>query len=389
VKTFARAFIGEYRRIFGDIGAFLVLVAAIVFYAFFYPTPYTTEVLKEVPVVAVNLDQSDMSRRLVRMVDAHELIRISAEAGSLAEAEAMVRSGAAGAILVVPAQFEKKIRRGEQASVALYSDAAYILVYRQALTGAMEAVGTLSAGIEIRRLQAQGLPFDAAAASREPVGLVTRPLFNAAEGYATYVVPAVLVLILQQTLLIGIGLVGGTSREQRRKGAAVASERPATRPAALPTVLGRALAYFLLYLVHLVFYFGIVFHVFGFPQRAAAIDLLRFATPFLLSAIFLALGTRTLFRTREMSMQVLLFTSLPAVFLAGFTWPVESMPRWLATFARVLPSTSAIPGFLRLSEMGATLQQVRTEWLFLWALCGVYFVFAWAAEWWELGSTGK
>ena len=103
-------------------------------------------------------------------------------------------------------------------------------------------------------------------------------------------------------------------------------------------------------------------------------------TPFLLAVVFLGLTARSLFRTREMAIQVLLFTSLPALFLSGFAWPSESLPRWLAVFAKALPSTSAIPGVLRLTQMGAALPDVRAEWMMLWALCAVFFAAAWAAE---------
>jgi ABC-2 type transport system permease protein len=187
----------------------------------------------------------------------------------------------------------------------------------------------------------------------------------------------VLVLILQQTLLVGIGLVGGTVREEKRSGAA---DGRAPRGTGLAALLGKALAYYSLYLVHSLVYFGIVYRLFGFPQRADALTLFRFVTPFLLSVIFLGLAMRTLFRSREMALQVLLFSSLPALFLSGFAWPVEALPRWLATFSKALPSTSGIPGVLRLTQMGASLPDVREEWLVLWALCWVYFVVAWIAE---------
>ncbi len=383
MRTFARSFLGEYERIFRDWGALLILVVALALYAFFYPIPYMSEILKEVPVAVVDLDHSETSRRLVRMLDAHELIRVSVAAETRAEAERLVRAGEVGGVVVVPEDFERRIRRNEQAAVTAYADASYFLVYRQVLTGAMEATGTLSAGIEIRRLQAQGLPPEAAMKARDPLPLVMRPLFNPTEGYGSYVVPGVLVLILQQTLLVGIGLVAGTGRERVAGGGSGGRSAAGVSrvSAALATLLGRAFAYFLLYLLHLLFYFGVVFHVFGFGQRAGAITLLAFGTPFLLAVIFLALAVRGAFRTREMSTQVLLFTSLPALFVAGFSWPVEAIPPWIAALAKALPSTPAIAGFLRLSQMGATLAQVRAEWLLLWGLCGVYFLAAWIAEW--------
>lgn len=392
MKSILRELAAEYRRIFLDPGAVLVLVGALALYASFYPIPYRTQVLKHVPVVVVDEDQSDLSRRLVRMIDAHELTRVEGQAASLADAETAVREGRAGGVVVIPADFERRIVRGGQATVAAYTDASYFLVYRQALTGILEATGTLSAGVEVRRLVAQGMPAERAMKARDPLPLVMRPLFNPTEGYDAYVVPAVLVLILQQTLLVGIGTVRGTQRERGRaseKRAAGESDgtraprSAGARPPAIATLVGKTAAYYSIYLVHALFYFGIVYRLFGFPQRADALLLFRFVTPFLLSVTFLGLAVRSLFRSRETAMQALLFTSLPALFVSGFAWPVEAMPRWLAAFARALPSTSAIPGTLRLTQMGAQLADVRVEWLTLWALCGVYFAAAWAAEWWE------
>ena len=392
MKGIVRELAAEYKRIFLDPGAVLILVAALVLYAFFYPIPYRAQVLKDVPVVVVDLDQSDLSRRLLRMLDAHDLARVAAEAGSLEEAETSVREGRAGGVLVVPADFERRIRRGEQATVAAYADASYFLIYRQVLTGVLEATGTLSAGIEVRRLMAQGMPADRAMKARDPLPLITRPLFNAAEGYDAYVVPAVLVLILQQTLLVGIGTVRGTARQQKVAAqapvrVAQASVLAQPRCSSLSRLLGKAAAYYSLYLAHALFYFGIVYKLFGFPQRATALVLFEFVTPFLLAVAFLGLAARSAFRTREMAIQVLLFTSLPALFLSGFAWPVGSLPRWLGAFARAVPSTEAIPGVLRLTQMGAGLPDVRPEWLTLWALCGIYFAMAWVAEWRDIRGT--
>ncbi len=61
---------------------------------------------------------------------------------------------------------------------------------------------------------ARGIMQEQAVSTRDPLPLISFPLFNATGGYATYVVPAVLVLMLQQTLLIGVGLLSGTQREK-------------------------------------------------------------------------------------------------------------------------------------------------------------------------------
>lgn len=378
MRAIARALREEAVRVVRDPGALLVLAGAVFLYSFFYPIPYLPQVLREVPVAVVDEDETPLSRQLARLADAHSLLRVAERPASLREAEALVAAGRASGILVIPRGFERDVMAGRRTRVGVFADASYFLVYRQVATGFLEATGTLSAGIDVRRLEARGKTEGAARALRDPVPLVVRPLFNPTEGYASYVVPAVLVLILQQTLLIGIGLLGGTAAEQRAGAEGIAAPPAPVRP--LPRVLGRALFYLALYSVWAALMFAVVYRVFGFPERGRALDVAAFALPFLLACIFLALAAGSLFRRRETAMQVLLFTSLPSVFLAGFAWPVEALPGWLRGLSLLLPSTTGIAGFLRLTEMAAPLRHVAFEWRVLWALAAAYLVLAWLAE---------
>lgn len=358
----------EWRRLLSDPGALLLLVVAAGMYGLFYPQPYLPEVLVDVATVVVDHDATSLSRRLARMADASQLIQVTARTTNRLEAEDMVLRGEAGAILEIPKDFERDILRGESATVSCFTDAAYFLVYRQATSGLVAAARTLSAGIEIQRLEASGMTPEQAGGARAPVISDDRPLYNPAEGYASYIVPGVLVLILQQTLLIGIGLLAGTARED--------DETP-TSEGSLAITIGRVLAYFAIYFLHAVFYFVVVFRLFNLPYRGNLGTTFAFTTPFLLSAICLAIIISNLFRHRETALQVLLFTSLPAIFLSGFAWPTEMVPRWLNGLALLLPSTAGIAGFLRVNQMGATLAQVTTEWRILWVLAGAYFLLAW------------
>jgi ABC-2 type transport system permease protein len=348
VRDLLRATKEEARRVARDPGALLVLAGAIILYSFFYPIPYLPQVLREVPIAVVDEDETPLSRQLARMADAHSLLSVTERPASRGDAGALVGAGRVSGILVVPRGFARDVLAGRRTRVGAFADASYFLVYRQVATGLLETTGALSAGIDIRRLEARGRKEEAARALRDPVPFVARPLFNPTEGYASYVVPAVFVLILQQTLLIGIGLLGGTAAEQAPAGGAPGPAR--ARPFA--RVLGRALFYLALYAVWSVLMFTVVYRVFDFPGRSRAVDLAGFALPFLLACIFLALAAASLFRRRETAMQVLLFTSLPSAFLAGF---------------------------LRLTEMGAALRHVRLEWLVLWALAALYFALAWLA----------
>jgi ABC-2 type transport system permease protein len=370
VSALAAAWREELHRLAHDEGALLVLVGAVLLYGLVYPLPYSRGVVTEVPIVVVDEDRSELSRRLARMADESPRLRVAGRATTIAQAEAQVAAGRAQGALVIPRGFERSLLTARGADVAALANAAYFLVYSQAMTGMVEAALTLGAGVEVRRLEALGVSEETALRLRDPVGFEERLLFNPTGGYAAYIVPAVLVLILQQTLLIGIGMLAGTARA---RGEQVA------RHGALAALVARVAVLVPLYLVHMLFYLAVVYGVYGFARPGGIGTILLFLLPFLLAVVFLGTAVSAFFRRRETSMQVLLFTSLPMIFVSGVSWPVEMIPSPLRVLGALLPSTAGIAGFLRVSQMGASLAQVRREWLLLWALAAAYALLAWLA----------
>ncbi len=371
MKQIFQVWINEYRIIFSDFGIMLIFFGAILIYPFFYPLPYTNEVLKDVPVAIVDMNHSQLSHKLTRMIDANELINVATKVSTFDQAKASLIRGDIGGIVYIPLDFEKRVLKGEQASISVYSDASYFLIYKQVLSGVYQSAGTFSAGIEIKRMMARGIMQEQAVSARDPLPLISFPLFNATGGYATYVVPAVLALMLQQTLLIGVGLLSGTQRE---KGFTKNINPKSVSIVSL--ILGKAFSYFSIYIVHVIYLFGILFRFYHFPQRGNPVDLLLFIIPYLFASIFLAQAISGFFKNREISMIILLFSSMPALFLSGFSWPKASIPDWLNHLAMLLPSTAAIDGFLRINQMGASLKDVGFNWGVLLGLTVVYFMVA-------------
>jgi len=371
MKQLFQVWINEYRIIFSDFGILLIFFGAILIYPFFYPLPYTNEVLKDVPVAVVDMNHSQLSHKLTRMIDANELINVATKVSTFDQAKASLIRGDIGGIVYIPLDFEKRVLKGEQAFISVYSDASYFLIYKQVLSGIYKSAGTFSAGIEIKRMMARGIMHEQAVSTRDPLQLISFPLFNATGGYATYVVPAVLVLMLQQTLLIGVGLLSGTQRE---KGFNKKIDHQSVSIVSL--VLGKAFCYFSIYMVHVIYLFGILFRFYHFPQRGNPMDLVLFIIPYLFASIFLAQAISGFFKNREISMIILLFSSMPALFLSGFSWPKTSIPDWLNHLAMLLPSTAAIDGFLRINQMGASLKDVGFNWGVLLGLTVVYFMVA-------------
>jgi hypothetical protein len=245
--------------------------------------------------------------------------------------------------------------------------------------------------------------------------------------------PAVLVLILQQTLILGVGMEAGTRRERmerthgfpatddftldaatllkasdeahrdevkrQREAAESAVDRgevsevksrwfhpnhPRRRDApwrALSSLLGRSTAYLAIYIPVAAFVLGVVPHLFHFPQLVELSDLALFILPYLLAAVMFAITLSALAHQRESIILIIVFTSVPMLFLSGVSWPASAIPWYWKTLGALIPSTPAINGFVRLSSMGASLPEVVREWHQLWWLAGGYTLTAWWVTW--------
>ncbi len=363
----------ELNAIFRDPGVLIVMVGAVVFYSFIYPLPYSSEVLKQVPLTIVDHDNSSLSRQLARMTDASELIRVVSREPDMEQARRKIESRKSSGILVIPDGFEKEVLQGRKTHVSAYVDATYFLVYRQAMTGIVMTARTLSAGIEVSRFKARGWSHEKAMIDRSPLNLASRSLFNPHMGYATYIVPAVLLLLLQQTMLIGIGMLSGTRRERLQEKKAVIP----LQGGPLVRILGQTIACMALYLIHIYFFYAVVYQIWDFPLRVRVLDMFVFLLPFLLSVVLMGQFLATFFKTRESSIIMIVWSSMVAVLISGFSWPVETMPHWIRAISMLLPSTWGISGGLRMAQMGASFEHVMDEWFCMWGLSFFYLFLTW------------
>lgn len=374
LRRFADLVRHELRTIFRDEGALLVLVAAPIIYATLYSVAYGAEVLREVPIAVIDESRTATSRRLVAAFDAGPNCRVAYMPTDMAEAEALFFDRRIYGIACIPSDYESQLLAGRQAVVPLYLDGGYFLMYRQVFQELAATLLTTGAMVELQRLLAEGAELPAAAATVTPVACRSTSLFNPSLGYAAFVMPAVLLLILQQTLLVGIGMVGGTWREHRRYGELLP---PAgRRPSMLRIVAGRGTAYLLLYALTTLYLFDVHYRLFRLPMNGAAGPVVLFLVLFLVSAVAFGLALSTLFRTREEPLLWLLWCSIPLLMLSGISYPRESMPAWLYGLARLVPSSHAIDGFVRLRSMGASLGEVGEQVGWLAALTLFYGLLA-------------
>lgn len=364
LRAAARAFLLTWQSIFRDKAALLLFFISGIVYSFFYPLPYSAEAVRRVPVAIVDQDHSALSRQLIRYAGAHPSILV-VDVGLRPEAaQALIWQGEAAGAMIIPADFSRKVLAGLQPEIEVSGNGAYPLLNKVVLNGLAEIAGTVSAGIELKRLGATTPSGVQAEAARQPLSVEALPLFNVREGYASYIVPGVVVLIMQQTFLLGIGLLFGSwSNEQ---------SFPYAPDAA--SYCGALTAFALVVALNAMYFFGFVFWWQDYPRggNLAGTAMLTLLFAYSVAALGMLIGM--FFRTRERSMHLLVATSLPIMFLSGLTWPASAIPAPLQALGWLVPSTSAIQGFVATNQMGASLHEVRMELAGLLGLTAVFIV---------------
>lgn len=366
--------VDELKTIFSDRGAVLILFFAVFSYPLVYSIAYKNNVVRDIPVTIVDLDKTGVSRQLTRMLGATKELSVNSGVGSLQEAKQLFWDGESKGIILIPEGFEKNLSRGFQTSVSVYCDASYFLIYKETLSATIQATGTLSAGVEIKRLLAAGSSEEQAMQQRDPMPAKYYNLYNPAGSYGSSIMPGMILIILQQTLLIGIGMIGGAGKERRNSQEIKPGVR--VRQGMFSVVFGKGLAYFLIYIPNMAFTLVYLSKWFGFPDKGSFVDVCILLVPFLFSVIFLGLTISMLFRRREHSIMALVFFSPIVLFLSGLSWPKTAIPHLLGLIAQIFPSTTMVPAYLRVRTMGVPISAVKHELLFLLCQMIVYFLIA-------------
>ena len=267
----------EMKQVVKDEGVLIFFIVVPLVYPLLYSWIYNNETVHDVPVCVVDESHSSLSRQFIRMCDASADVRVAYYAQDLDEAKSLVSRQLVKGVFFIPSDFETKVLRMEQSVVSVYCDMSLMLTYKAIFQTAR--LVSLEMGKEIQtKLSRQYTDREEAIAAR-PLDYADVPIFNPQGGYGSFVLPAVLMLILQQTLVLGIGLAAGTARDENayRNLIPVGDSRYVKT---LPIVLGKAMCYLMIYAVMGAWLVIIVPRLFHFPQLATGHTLLVLMIPY-------------------------------------------------------------------------------------------------------------
>ena len=357
---------------FRDEGVLIFCIIVPLAYPLLYSWIYNNEVVHEVPVVVVDQSHSQLSRQFVRMCDASPDVKIISYAEDLDDAQSLVSRQVVKGIYLIPSDFATKINRMEQTVISVYCDMSLMLTYKAIYMTSVQV--TQAMGAEIQKKVSGNYTDREDAITTRPLDFEDVPVFNPGAGYGNFIIPGVLMLILQQTLVLGIGLAAGTARERNRYSDLVPINR--CYSGIYRIICGKALCYLMVYAVMSVWLTMVVPRLFSFIALVQWQDLLALMVPYLLACTFFGMTVSCLVHYRENVMLLIVFISLPLLFLSGVSWPQSSIPGVWQGVSWLFPSTFGVRAFVRMNTMGGVLSDVVPEIRCLWIQAAAYFGFA-------------
>ena len=372
ISSVGRSFAREWSLVLKDIGVLLFFLALPLLYPIAYTLIYNPEVVEQLPVAVVDNSRSAKSREFIRQASAAPAIQIYGYADDLAQARRWVHSGDVYGVLFIPRDYAKNLGSGRQADVEFYADMSLLLRYRALLSALTELQIKITGDVTMSRVEQAG----AAGTISMPINSSSNFLGDTEQGFASFIMPGIVILILQQSMLLGITFIGGTSRERRLRNGGVDPLRPDSMPVSAD-IWGRALCYTVFYLPMTLYVVKVIPEMFSLPHYGSAVDYLPFLLPMLIATAFLGQALTWFIKERETPFLIIVFTSVVFLFLSGLTWPRYAMSQVWYWAGNLVPATWGIEGFIRINSNGATLAESSRPFIAMWILSDIYFIAAW------------
>lgn len=374
----------ELYEIMHDHGVLTFILLLPLAYPLVYGFIYHTEVMMDVPTAVVDDSKSRIARDFAHRLDATQGVKVVQLCTAMDEAEELMRQMKVFAIVHIPESFERDIHGERQTRIGLYINMASSLYYKSVALAANMTVLDMNKDISINYLGAGTKQQNKV--MRQPVRYYYTPLYNTQSGFAAFIMPPVLMLILQQTLLLGIGMSMGRARETYRRNMHTLHQ---LYQHPVEIIIGKGIPYFALYLIMAVYMFTFVTRFFGLPSLGDYLTYLVVIVPYLLACIFMGTVLSCLVYRREDCIMIFVSLSVPMLFVSGVIWPASHEPAFWRYVSYCLPSTFGMHAYVRIQGMGSSFADVYPEFRALWIQTAVYFFIAYLLYRWRLSLIKK
>jgi ABC-2 type transport system permease protein len=274
-----------------------------------------------ISTVVLNQCRTEESRRLLRAFENSKDFRIVREVFTDEEMRRMIISGKAKVGIKIPEDYSRQIEGKRSAQILVLVDGSESSVAGEALnvSNALALQESLKALVADRGMLIDSRP---------------RILFNPDTRSANFFIPGLMVVMCQ---MMAIMLSANAIVREKEKG--TLEQLFMTPVRANELVLGKLMPYLALTFVEFCTILFLMWSVFQVPIHGHVVTLLTLTFPFTLSFLGLGLFISTQVDTREAAGQMAMGTMMPSIFLSGYVFPLDSMPRFFWYVAQVFPTT--------------------------------------------------
>ena len=390
MKSIINIISDEFKLIGTNIPILIVLILGNIGYGFLYNLLYNTNVYRDAPIAIVDMSQSDISRHFIDYIDATQQVNVISKTQDFNLAKQMLLERKIVGFLYIPSELKSEIMRGNQVECTIYGSTLSFLDYLDI----SEAVNFASLEINselipdmIKSLNMADVLF---LANDKAVNIVSEPLYNSSEGYGTYLIPPVMVIIIFQTMMITMAIRMGdeaevTTKQQvemrqcimrNKKTLTYLFNDKKSEAVLYQVVLGHAFANVMIYIIFSVFFLGLLPLIFHLPHLGNYLDIMIMIIPYLFASAFFCMCLKPFFVDADMPLFLIVFMSVPLVFLTGISYPLELMPWHWRIFHYLIPTAPATLAFVKLDCMGGDLTNIHQEMMTLWIQCVMYYIIA-------------
>lgn len=340
----------ELRNVSKDSSLFLILLLAPILYAFMYGSIYLNKGEEKVKLALIDNDGTAISRTLTQQLNSTPMIEI-VPSSNISEAQEKMFRGEVQGYFYIQSGFEKNIFSQKQANVNLVLNASRFLPSSDLLSTATKVCLTVGAGVRKTYFNKQGMGEDESMKMTNPINMDYRPLYNSSMTYGSFLLPGLLAIILQQTLLIGVAAAFTSEREENK----LLNLYQVSKQSISKMIFGKSLLYFIVFMIFGFFFSVVNFSVFDVEIRGNYLDLAIISALFIATIIVFGMLIGSFFKTKLFAFQVLVFSSYPIFLITGYSMPYQALPRFVQILSDALPTSPFLKTYISIVQSGGSL----------------------------------
>jgi ABC-2 type transport system permease protein len=287
------------------------------------------------PIGVLDLDGSDLSRTIIRMVDATPDSAVAVRVGDLAEGRGMILSGKIHGLLMLPRDLQRDVFAGRRPEVVFFYNTQTLTTGNLTVRGVNAALPTAAAGIRLSLRTAQGQPLDIAQADLQPIPVQTHALFNPTLNYVYFLLTALIPSILQVIMVTTSSYSVGLDFETRYRFHILRSLGGGLWPA----MAGKILPYTILFMLVLGLSDTLLFVGLELPLHGHSWLLIIAGLLFVLSCQLLGALLALLLKPMASAVSIGTLLTAPAFGFMGIGFPRLGMNAFAYGYGTLLPGT--------------------------------------------------